>query len=158
MPEPNEAPLRKPPRDIADYTGTARYDLFLEARVYIVRAVALAWKDEAFKRDFLKDPAKAMEEAFGYVWPYNVEFEAFASRERWQPELVQGWRGAINVIELPLPPAPPKDQRAEAIGVYGAEHLIFLTDHKGEKRNTLEDRGLSWFIDDQEEGDADGTR
>ena len=48
------------------------YESLLEYQEVYLRAVALAWSDPEFKKNFLADPRTAMENYFGYSCPWNV--------------------------------------------------------------------------------------
>lgn len=110
-------------------------DDFVEMRAAIVRSVARCWSDPVFRDRFKEDPVGMMKEAFGYEFPFDVEFVAQFSDKiknphHFDPVHTGGWVGRNNEIHMVLPPAPPVEQRAEALAAYNADHLLFLTDRQ----------------------------
>ena len=115
--------------------GKSRLDEFVEMRAAIVRSVARCWANQGFEREFVADPIVAMKKTFNYEFPFDVDFKAVPSDAAknphyFDPEHTGGWVGRNNEIHMVLPPAPPPEQRAEALAAYNASHLLFLTDRK----------------------------
>jgi ribosomally synthesized peptide (two-chain TOMM family) len=98
----------------------------------------MSWNDVNFKEKFLKDPIGAMHAAYGYVCPFDVKFEAKASgpdNEHYYDALhTGGWVGTNNTVELCLPPAPAREQRAEALAAYNHDCIFFLREKSSEGR------------------------
>lgn len=102
------------------------YDDFIEFRAVIIKAVALSWHDDNFKKSFHKNPVKALKDEFGYKYPFNIEFKGEERPKddyKWYPEGTGAWVGPNNKLELVLPPKPEKGQETIALAAYHLRHL-----------------------------------
>ncbi len=104
------------------------YAAFLEFNEVYLRAIALAWKDETFKKMLLKDAGKAIEAYFNYRCPWSIDLSA---RELTKEEKKKGggwhpstdthagfWRLPVNVFSFNIPPKPKDiDSTEEAIAM-----------------------------------------
>lgn len=110
--------------------SSSRYDDFINLRSVIVRAVSLTWKNKGFEERFLKHPLLAMEQEFDYSCPFELDFKAKRSGpdnpHRYDAKTTGGWVGTNNEVVLCLPPAPAKEERAEALAAYNQQFIFFL--------------------------------
>lgn len=92
-------------------------------QVLWIKAVALSWKDPAFKKELLADPAKALKDKFGYTLPPHLtlkvhpvgkiekqEGDTRGSSFTLPAELKKG------EVTLPLP-SPPDDTQDHALAL-----------------------------------------
>jgi ribosomally synthesized peptide (two-chain TOMM family) len=109
-------------------TEIGSYDKFQAYRAVIMQAVALAWRDAAFKAELKSDPKGTLLERFGYRFPFRMDVEVIESGAEWRPSLVGDWLAHTeNFLEMVLPPAPAQAaDRAEALAAYNANHIDFL--------------------------------
>ena len=117
--------------------SSSRYDDFIDLRGAMVRAVALTWNpDGKFKQKFLENPLGAMQEAFDYECPFDLALQATESgpgnEHHYDALHTGGWVGTNNAVELRLPPAPAKEQRAEALAAYNHDFIFFLREKSTE--------------------------
>ncbi|MCV6591106.1 MAG: BMA_0021/BMA_0022 family TOMM bacteriocin [Marinobacterium sp.] len=107
---------------------TSTYQDFINLRAVIVRSVGLGWRNKKFQKEFMKDPAKAMESTFGYKFPFGFEFSTWDADNSWTPELTGGWSGENNRLVMMLPPKPENpEEAAEALAAYNLERLNFFS-------------------------------
>jgi len=104
------------------------YESLLEYQEVYLRAIALAWSDKAFKKDFLADPRSAMEMYFGYACPWNVTIKV---SEPTGPEF--GWKPKEKRWVLPriratfgLPIAPKVEEQLVAFAAYNDAGPTYL--------------------------------
>ncbi|WP_166875268.1 BMA_0021/BMA_0022 family TOMM bacteriocin [Massilia mucilaginosa] len=108
--------------------ASSNYDTFLQYRALIIRAIALAWKDPAFKSALYATPKEALKESLRYDFPYDMELAVIPNSASWRPELNAGWIcHTQNVVGLTLPPRPEPGEEAVALAEYNARFLTFLT-------------------------------
>jgi len=86
---------------------------FLEFGALIVRAIAIAWKDDAFARALSTDAASALESWLGYRFPWNIplKIEITGSKTKWQPAKDAASNGfwenlPTNTLTLAIPNKP----------------------------------------------------
>ncbi|MBC7860139.1 MAG: hypothetical protein H7Z39_15495 [Burkholderiaceae bacterium] len=109
---------------------SSNYDTFIQYRAVIIRAIALAWKDPAFKAELFKEPKSALKETFQYDFPYDMDVNVLDGSARWSPTSTVGWTvTAQNTVRLVLPPKPEAGEEAVALATYNAQHLTFLTNY-----------------------------
>lgn len=104
------------------------YESMLEFQEVYLRAVALSWKDPAFKAHLLRDPTMALELYFAYRCPWNVQLKV---REATGPG--QGWDKAKKAWNLPrikttfgLPKAPKVEEQLVAFAAYNDAGPTYL--------------------------------
>ncbi|WP_028311207.1 BMA_0021/BMA_0022 family TOMM bacteriocin [Derxia gummosa] len=103
------------------------YDKFLEYRAVIMQAIAKAWSNESFYRELVADPRAALLEHFGYEVPFKIAIEIDTESDEWLPTTVADWKVLKNNrLRMVLPPAPPVEERIEALADYNRYHLTFL--------------------------------
>lgn len=111
---------------MSDSSSPFSYDVFIECRAHIVRAIALAWQDPKFLKALIGNPRQAMRERLGYVFPYpNMEVKVDDGNAQWRPNGFTDWVVTQdNSLELYLPPCPADPaQQAIALASYNATHL-----------------------------------
>jgi ribosomally synthesized peptide (two-chain TOMM family) len=115
--------MNEQPKD--DY-GT--YDRFIAYRAAVMRAIALAWRDEQFRKQLIEDPKQAMKAGIGYDFPFNMELRVHTDSATWKPLTVTDWRvDRRNLLQMVLPPRPANEaDRVEALAAFNASHLTFL--------------------------------
>ncbi len=99
----------------------AKTDQLTEWRSVWLKAVALSWKDPAFKQELLADARRALEVYFDYTLPTSVDLKVV---EPASPDTM-GWRqrGGQHAWSLPLPklemalPPKPKDDNLQAVAL-----------------------------------------
>jgi ribosomally synthesized peptide (two-chain TOMM family) len=122
--------------------SSSRYDDFINLRSVIVRAVSLTWKknNKGFEERFLKNPLLAMEQEFNYLCPFEIDFKAKRSGPGnphfYDAKTTGGWVGTNNGVGLCLPPAPPKEERAEALAAYNQQFIFFLREKDDGPKDT----------------------
>jgi len=112
----------------SDDYGT--YDRFVAFRAAVMRAIALAWGNEQFRKDLIKHPKEAMKEHLDYTFPFNIDLAVDVDNARWEPMTVTDWHVLRrDTLDMVLPPKPedPK-QQVEALAAFNATHLTFLND------------------------------
>lgn len=105
------------------------YTQFLEYRAVIIRAIAAAWRDQAFFNGLKEDPIHQLHETFGYHYPFHFDLKVQDHSSTWTPSVNGGWTAEkLNSLELFLPPAPAdKTQYLDALAAYGAKHISVLS-------------------------------
>jgi ribosomally synthesized peptide (two-chain TOMM family) len=111
---------------LMDQYGT--YDRFVAFRAAVMQAIAIAWKDEAFRARLIESPVQAMKDRIGYQFPFNMELGVDVDNAKWRPTTVADWQVLRpNLLELVLPPAPAHaGDRVEALAAFNASHLTFF--------------------------------
>jgi ribosomally synthesized peptide (two-chain TOMM family) len=110
---------------MTDDYGT--YDRFIKYRAVIMQAIALSWRDPAFRKQLHKNPKAALLRHFHYEFPFNMDLEVHFDNAEWAPETVADWHIIQrNLLQMVLPPAPPMAQQVEALAAYNTTHLTFL--------------------------------
>lgn len=103
------------------------YDRFLAYRAAIMQAIALAWRDPAFREKLIADPKRALKEGVGYTFPFNMDIAVLVDNDVWEPDTVGDWRVIEqDHIEMVLPPAPEEAEQLQALAAFNAKHLTFL--------------------------------
>ncbi|GAB6042966.1 BMA_0021/BMA_0022 family TOMM bacteriocin [Endothiovibrio diazotrophicus] len=101
------------------------YDRFLQFRAVIIRAVAVAWKEEAFHEAFKNDPRKALEIRFDYNCPFDIEIKSNPNNAAWDKNLQGDWlvyrRDELRMV-LPPKPENPEDELI-ALTKYNRRHF-----------------------------------
>lgn len=108
--------------------GIGTYDKFIAYRGVIMRAIARAWRDEHFYQAVKSNPKKALKDAFGYNFPFDVDLEVRLDTATWEPDVVADWVvHTRDLLEMVLPP-PPEDpaERVEALAAFNAQQSMFL--------------------------------
>ncbi len=125
-----------PPNFIVPASGT--YDKFLQFRAVVLCSVAEIWSNPEFKEKFLADPATAMRERFGYVYPFRNSYtlSAQSGASTYTPLTTLGWTiRTEEKLTLVLPPKPkaksndPLEQallEARALANYNLNHLALV--------------------------------
>jgi ribosomally synthesized peptide (two-chain TOMM family) len=111
---------------MSDNNSPFSYDVFIECRAHIVRAIALAWQDPKFLEALISDPRQAMWERLGYMFPYpNIQVKVDKDNAQWRPDGFTDWVVTQdNSLELYLPPCPADPaQQALALASYNLTHL-----------------------------------
>jgi ribosomally synthesized peptide (two-chain TOMM family) len=112
---------------MSDFVQHGVYDHFLAYRAAIMQAIALAWRDPAFRDQLIADPKAALKTGVGYKFPFNMELAVDVDNAVWRPHTVTDWQVKHhNLLELPLPPAPEAVEQVEALAAFNAQHLTFL--------------------------------
>jgi ribosomally synthesized peptide (two-chain TOMM family) len=110
---------------MTDSYGT--YDRFVRFRAAIMRAIALAWKDPAYRTQLIADPKKALKGGIDYDFPFGMDLGVDVDNATWEPTTVGDWRvDHCNRLQMVLPPAPPLAEQVEALAAFNATHLTFL--------------------------------
>ncbi|AUX23792.1 hypothetical protein SOCEGT47_043220 [Sorangium cellulosum] len=103
---------------------TQAWDLWLVWRDVWLSAVALAWRNEQFKRDLLKDPRRALEQQFNYQLPWQMELIVKEGEGQWDATTdgrAGKWNDLSNMtLTIPLPPAPAAQDAAIALANYSS--------------------------------------
>lgn len=113
------------PNDSPGPAPAGAYDRFIAYRIAIMQAIALAWRDDAFRDRLATDPKRALKEGVGYDFPFLMDLGVDLDNAEWLPVTVADWRVARrNAVQLVLPPAPadPAD-RVEALAAFSAASL-----------------------------------
>ncbi len=87
------------------------YESLLEFQEVWLRAIALAWRDEEFKKELLKDPEYAMLHYLSYRTPWAAGFEAVEAHGEqygWDDEKGK-WHLPKGNIALVVPNRPEGD-------------------------------------------------
>ena len=112
---------------MSDPNPYGSYDRFIAYRAALMEAIALAWRDPAFRDRLITDPKRALKEGVGYDFPFNMELGVDVDSAVWEPQTVGDWRVRHqNLLELVLPPAPEPDEQVRALAAFNAHHLTFL--------------------------------
>lgn len=120
---------------LANRDDYLQYQVFLDFRQMLVRAIEKAWQDKDFYCAFGDDPIAAFKAGFDYTFPYDLELTTECNSAEWRPVLMAdlgpnpatSWVVTKNsVVKLILPPAPPEEQRKDALANYQATHWSFL--------------------------------
>ena len=91
-----------------------------ELRQIEIKAVALAWKDEAFKARLLENPREALKTSFGVELAQDVELKV---REG-VPGEARASSTSGKLLDITLPPVPqPSAMQAVAVGNYAAAEV-----------------------------------
>lgn len=102
----------------------------MKFRTAYIKAIAESWRDAKFLANLKKDPIKQLNNAFGYVFPWDVELviESVSAKDSlWSPENAGGWVGRNAVISIWLPPAPKEvEDYARAWAAYYDEFPSYL--------------------------------
>ena len=103
------------------------YDRFIAYRAAIMQAIALAWRDPAYRDQLIANPKQALKDGVGYDFPYAMELAVDADSAEWRPTTVGDWQVLQhNLLELVLPPAPAVDAQVQALAAYNARYPTFL--------------------------------
>ena len=104
------------------------YEKFIKYRAVIMQAIALSWRDEAFRNALAKDPKKALLKTFGYEFPFSkIDVQVKLNSAVWDPVTVTDWHVKHReLLRMVLPPAPPQDQRVEALAAFNKTYVTFL--------------------------------
>lgn len=102
------------------------YETFLELHEVWLRAIALSWKDERFKKMLIENTEKALQEYLNFKSPWNVNIKAILpedSTAQWVPgsnEMQGYWKLPLDRFTYGLPPKPelPDDEEAIALAAY----------------------------------------
>jgi ribosomally synthesized peptide (two-chain TOMM family) len=73
------------------------FESLLEFQEVYLRAIALSWRDDKFKRRLIEDPLLALQHYFAYKCPWNIKLEI---REL-GPESGYGWNKSEQKWNLP---------------------------------------------------------
>jgi ribosomally synthesized peptide (two-chain TOMM family) len=85
-----------------------------------IKAVALAWKDEAFKALLLQNPREALKNSFGVELAQDVELRV---REGAQGDM-RAASTSDKLLDITLPPTPQLSaMQAVAVGNYAAAEV-----------------------------------
>ncbi|WP_437317637.1 BMA_0021/BMA_0022 family TOMM bacteriocin [Sorangium sp. So ce385] len=118
-------------RDYSTMSGDAAP--FPRLRAAYLRAIARAWRDEAFLNELVACSAghehsrgalPLLEKNYNFKFPYNVRFTiATTPRPQWRPNEVLGWFGVGDEFHIYLPERPEQPHGsipglADALGVY----------------------------------------
>jgi len=104
------------------------YESLLEYQEVYLRAVALSWSDPEFKKNFLADPRKTMEDYFGYSCPWNVTIrvtEPTESKYGWDPA-TKKWALPRMKATFGLPVAPQIEEQLIAFAAYNDAGPTYL--------------------------------
>lgn len=103
------------------------YQDLLEFQEVYVRAIALAWRDDAFKSALEANAALALQQYFGYKLPWNITLKVVS------PPSQYGWRAAKQSWDLPknsmtfgLPARPDIAEEAIALAAYNDAGPCYL--------------------------------
>ncbi len=102
------------------------YESFLELHEVWLRAIALSWKDERFKKMLIEDTEKALQEYLNFKSPWNINIKVIKpedSSAKWHPasDDKEGfWELPKDKFTYGLPPKPelPEDDEAIALAAY----------------------------------------
>ena len=103
------------------------YEALLEFQEVYTRAVALSWRDEAFKEALLADPLYALQAYLHYRCPWNIEVKVNAAPAG------RGWQSASSSWNLPrnsmtfgLPNRPKVEEESIALAAYNDAGPTYL--------------------------------
>lgn len=103
------------------------YQDLLEFQEVWLRAIARAWRDESFKRQLEDDACLALQQAFGYKMPWNINLSVAS------PSAEYGWRKAEQRWHLPqnrmtfgIPDRPALEEEAIALASYNDAGPCYL--------------------------------
>lgn len=92
------------------------------------KAVAEAWRDKDFAAFLLKDPKRALQQRFGFVFQENIDLTVKTTPEVDGDGVATGWRTGADgpngwnlpatEVTLYLPPAPEATEQAVAVMAY----------------------------------------
>ncbi len=115
------------------------YEALLEFQEVYLRAVALSWTDEAFRNEFLKDPALALEHYFSYRLEWNSVLVAYDPNDPHDPNNHNatqhgwGWNPDKKAWNLPpietqigLPIKPKVEEQLLAFAAYNDAGPTYL--------------------------------
>lgn len=106
------------------------YDKFISFRAATVEAIAYAWSNDDYRRQYLEDPVKFMKEHLGYEFNFNMDIKVEDTKlNRWRAKETGGWVGKNNTLEMIFPPKPRDDeQQVVALATFNRNHLTFFGD------------------------------
>lgn len=104
------------------------YETLLEFQEVYLRAVALSWTDEDFKKELIHDANMALQKYFAYKCPWTVNLsvdEPKDSNYGWNSDL-KSWNLPKNSIGIGIPVKPDKDSQAVALAAYNDAGPTYL--------------------------------
>ena len=104
------------------------YESMLEFQEVYLRAVALSWKDPAFRQALLHNPEQALADYFAYRCPWNVVLkvrEASGDGQGWDKE-ARRWKLPPVRTTFGLPAAPAIDEQLVAFAAYNDAGPTYL--------------------------------
>jgi ribosomally synthesized peptide (two-chain TOMM family) len=106
------------------------YEQFLEYRAVIIKAIARAWRDPAYRHLLKENPIAALK-TLGYSYPFKIKLKVQTDTSKWTPGANGGWTTCRqNKLTLVLPPAPAKkEDYAIALASYNANHIDIMDHH-----------------------------
>lgn len=112
-----------------DQDNYGTYDRFVAFRAAVMQAIAIAWSDEKFRKELIKDPKAALKSGVGYTFPFNIDLGVDVDNAEWKPLTVADWHvKRRDLLQMVLPPAPEQSEQVEALAAFNATHLTFLND------------------------------
>jgi ribosomally synthesized peptide (two-chain TOMM family) len=107
-------------------TELTQYQIFLDFRQMIGKAVEQAWEDSAFMQALAENPVAAFQSQFGYTFPYSCNLTMVNNAAIWNSDFKNWIINQNNYFILQIPPAPSDpDQYDVAIKVYHNDHWTF---------------------------------
>ncbi|GAB6042965.1 BMA_0021/BMA_0022 family TOMM bacteriocin [Endothiovibrio diazotrophicus] len=107
---------------------TPDYETLLEFQNVYLRAIALAWTDDEFKRRLLDDASLALQDYYGYKLPWTVRLSVESVDEK-----VHGWNSREKRWNLPrdtisvgIPEKPGEDSQPVALAAYNDAGPTYL--------------------------------
>ena len=104
------------------------YKSLLEFQAVYLRAVALSWRSEEFKKEFLAAPLTALAKWLNYDCPWNLNVKVEEPKGQgvgWNTK--QGeWKLPWNQIIIGLPETPALEDQGVALAAYNDSGPTYL--------------------------------
>lgn len=109
--------------DMAKDNANPTLESMLEFQKVYLRAIALSWRDPAFKAELLDRPLDTLAKYFGYQCPWiiDIDIEKAGASHGWTSDGKGGgsWNLPRNVMTVGIPEQPARlDEEAVALAAY----------------------------------------
>lgn len=105
------------------------YQTLLKFQEVYLRAIALAWSDDTFKKQLLENAEKTFQDYFGYICPWNVALSVVepypTGSYKWNSDLMC-WNLPKNSIGIGIPKKPDEDNQPVALAAYNDAGPTYL--------------------------------
>ncbi|MBC7860140.1 MAG: hypothetical protein H7Z39_15500 [Burkholderiaceae bacterium] len=103
------------------------YESLLEFQEVYLRAIALSWRDEEFKKALEDDALLALQHYFAYKCPWNINLNVVAPgpRDGWDKQ-AKKWNLPKNSMTFGVPLKPEADEECIALAAYNDAGPTYL--------------------------------
>ena len=103
------------------------YEALLEFQEVYMRAIALAWRDEEFKKMLLADPLFAMQRYLHYRCPWNIDVKVTEAPagSGWD-SVSRSWNLPRNGMTFGVPNRPKVEEESIALAAYNDAGATYL--------------------------------